>query len=367
MESSKTYVSSTGAPRVNLPSPSEYHVALGYGTPTQTIVVGFDTGPATGGATQLQCKPCVGTGAPCDLAFDPSNSTSLVHIPCGSPDCPFADCSGPRCTRSLSRKNAVYNATFVTDTLTLAPWIALQNFRVACMEMAARTADISASGIIDFSRDSHSLASQVPLSPDNVTFSYCLPSYVTWNLGFLALGGARPEQSGQNVTYATMRRNATHPALYSVQLAGISVAGRDIPIPPATLVGDAVFDVQTRFTYLKPDVYAVLRHEFKGSMKAYRRVPPLGELDACYDFTGMVELSLPGIALNFDGGASMDLHITNFIYFVEREKVSVGCLAFAPAPASSPVVAAIGTMAQGMTEMVYDVLGGKIGVIPLRC
>jgi hypothetical protein len=164
-----------------------------------------------------------------------------------------------------------------------------------------------------------------------------------------------------------MRRNATHPALYSVQLAGISVAGRDIPIPPATLVGDAVFDVQTRFTYLKPDVYAVLRHEFKGSMKAYRRVPPLGELDACYDFTGMVELSLPGIALNFDGGASMDLHITNFIYFVEREKVSVGCLAFAPAPASSPVVAAIGTMAQGMTEMVYDVLGGKIGVIPLRC
>uniref|UniRef100_A0A453REW5 Peptidase A1 domain-containing protein n=5 Tax=Triticinae TaxID=1648030 RepID=A0A453REW5_AEGTS len=360
-------IPSTGTPLAALPGASEYHVAVGFGTPVQKFHVGFDTGSASAGATLLQCKPCAGArGAPCPRAFDPSKSTSLAHVPCGSPDCDVSECRGRRCTRTLNWKNGLQNATFVTDTLTLTRSVTVDKLRFFCLEMAARSGDGS-SGILDLSRDRHSLASRVAPSPATVTFSYCLPSYAD-SIGFLSVGAARPELAGHNVSYATLRSKALHPNLYSVQLVGFSIAGRDSKISPIKFVGDTVFELHTTFTYLRPDVYAVLREQFKGWMRPYRAAPPLGDLDTCYDFSGLSALILPDVTLRFKGGATMDLDIENLMYFEDPgNHFSVGCLAFAAARTLEPVVAVIGTLAQGMTEVVYDVLGGKVGLIPRRC
>jgi hypothetical protein len=357
-------IPSTGTPLVALPGANEYHVTVGYGTPVQKLTVGFDT--ATPGATFLQCNPCA-AGAPCDKAFDPSRSSSLAQIPCGSRDCPFKACSGQTCTLTLKKKNTVLlNATFVTDTLTVAPSIPVDDFRVACLEMGARTTD-SSSGVLDLSRESHSLASRVILSAETVPFSYCLP-WDPYNPGFLSFGATRPERAGRSVTYANLRSNAARPNLYFVNLVGISIVGDVLPVPPAAIAGDTLLEVHTTFTYLKPDVYAVLREKFRGWMQGYPVAPPSGELDTCYDFTHLKSFVVPIITLRFEGGASLELDIGLMMYFNDKRNFfSVGCLAFAPLPAYVPGVAVIGSMAQAQTEVVYDVLGGKVGFVPNRC
>ncbi|XP_071679723.1 aspartyl protease family protein At5g10770-like [Lolium perenne] len=357
-------IPSTGTPLVALPGGSEYHVTVGYGTPVQKLTVGFDT--ATAGATLLQCKPCA-AGAPCGKAFDPSRSSSLAQIPCGSHDCPLRACSGPTCTIAVTRKGTVLvNATFVTDTLTVAPSIPVNDIRVACLEMGARTTD-SSSGVIDLSRESHSLASRVVLSPETVAFSYCLP----WDpatQGFLTFGATRPERAGRGVTYAKLQRNAGRPNLYFVKLVGVSIGGIDLPVAPASIAADALVEVHTTFTYLKPDVYAVLRSNFRWWMKEYVVAPSSGELDTCYDFTHLNAIEVPIITLRFEGGASLELGIEQMMYFKDRRNIfSVACLAFAPAPAYVPAAAVIGSLVQSETEVVYDVLGGKLGLVPNRC
>jgi hypothetical protein len=178
----------------------------------------------------------------------------------------------------VTKKGTVLaNATFVTDTLTVTPSIPVNDIRVACLEMGARTID-SSSGVIDLSRESHSLASRVVLSPETVAFSYCLP----WDpatQGFLSFGATRPERAGRGVTYAKLQRNAGRPNLYFVKLVGVSIGGIDLPVPAAAIAADALVEVHTTFTYLKPDVYAVLRSNFRWWMKEYVVAPSSGDLD----------------------------------------------------------------------------------------
>jgi hypothetical protein len=367
-ESSKTTgltIPSTGNPLVALPGANEYHVTVGFGSPAQKLTVGFDT--ATTGATFLQCKPCA-AGAPCHKAFDPSRSSSLAQIPCGSGDCPFKACPGHRCTAAAVTKKGrvLQNATFVTDMLTVGTSIPVFNFRVACLEMGARTTD-SSSGVLDLSRERHSLASRVFLSPHTVAFSYCLP-WDPYNPGFLSFDTTRPERAGRRVTYTKLRHNALHPNLYFIKLVGASILGEVLPVRRSTVSGDALLEVHTTFTYLMPDLYAVLRDKFRGSMKGYPVAPSSGELDTCYDFTHLKSIVVPVITLRFEGGASLELEIEHTMYFKDnRNFFSVGCLAFAPLPLYAPGVAIIGSMAQAQTEVVYDVLGGKVGFVPNRC
>ncbi|XP_073359729.1 aspartyl protease family protein At5g10770-like [Aegilops tauschii subsp. strangulata] len=353
-------IPSTGSPLVAYPGASEYHVVVGYGTPLQRLAVGFDT--ASSGQQGLRPVP-------------------VVHArpnPCNSLDCPLSACSGPSCTFSVSKNDTVVlNGTVVTDTLALSGSTTMQGFRFACLETgyagSSRTVDDTPSGVLDLSRDIHSLASRAPFSPDTVAFSYCLPSDTTSH-GFLSIAAARPELSGRFVSYATLRTSPARPNLYLVQLTAISVGGKDIPVPPAGLAGDSLIALRTTFTYLRPDIYAALRDAFVGQMSRYRhrRAPPVGELDTCYDFAGLRSVLLPAIALQFDGGASMYLDIEHVFYLEERHSIfAVACLAFAAATAypvgSEAPVAVIGTLAQAATEVAYELHGGKVGFVRGSC
>jgi hypothetical protein len=103
-------------------------------------------------------------------------------------------------------------------------------------------------------------------------------------------------------------------------------------------------------------------------MKEYVVAPSSGELDTCYDFTHLNAIEVPIITLRFEGGASLELGIEQMLYFKDRRDIfSVACLAFAPAPTYAPAAAVIGSLAQSETEVVYDVLGGKLGLVPNRC
>ncbi|KAE8777539.1 Aspartic proteinase nepenthesin-2 [Hordeum vulgare] len=361
-------IPSTGTPLVDLPDASEYHVVVGLGTPAQNLTVGFDT--ATIGATLLQCKPCA-AGDPCDKVFDPSQSSSVYDIPCGRrrEGCPFTGCSTPGCTFSLTRNGSlVLNASMEKDTLTVAPSIALHGFRFLCMEMMSEVPKDGSSGVLDLSRNRYSLASRVILSPDTVAFSYCLPRGAE-SQGFLSFGTTRPELAGRSVSYATLHRRAPRRNLYFLRLIGVNIGGLDLPMPTEPLASDALIEVQTTFTYLKPRVYEDLRDVFRFSMSSYKVAPSSGELDTCYDLTGLNAVTMPVITLSFEGGASLELGIEQMMYFSNPHNIfSVACLAFAPAPAYyGSGVAVIGSLAQAYTEVVYDLRGGKVGFVDNRC
>ncbi|KAM0863219.1 hypothetical protein ACQ4PT_044747 [Festuca glaucescens] len=223
----------------------------------------------------------------------------------------------------------------------------------------------SSSGILDLSRDIHSLASQAPLSSNTVAFSYCLPS-IRGAPGFLSIGAPRPER---NVTYTALRSNSALPNTYLVRLDGLGVSdgGPDIPIP----AGDALIALRTSFTYLQPETYAALREHFRALMSRYPLAPPMGFLDTCYDLTGLRSIYVPTVTLRFAGGLRLDLDIRQTMYFGRSENpFSMGCLAFTalPAWAFPPGVAVIiGSLAQESTEVLYDVRGEKVWFVPGRC
>ncbi|KAF8779162.1 hypothetical protein HU200_002838 [Digitaria exilis] len=346
-----------GSPIQNLPGAFEYHVMAGFGTPVQKLTVGFDT--VTMGATLLKCAPCA-AGKPCDHVFEPSASSSLVQIPCGSPDCPFKGFFGPTCTISISIGDALLgNATFLTDTLTLAPWTTVEKFRFACLEAGFSPNDDS-SGILDLSRNSHSLASRAPCPLGTDTFSYCLPSSPN-TVGFLSMCGPKPELRGRKAVYTPLRSNPRNGNLYVVELVGLGLGGMDLPIPPPTTIeADTLLEVHTTFTYLRPEVYVVLRDNFRRAMAQYKPAPPVGKLDTCYDFTGLNIFAVPVVTLKFAGGADVELSMDEIMYFANPENhFSVACLAFAAARPGDGQV--IGSRTQMSTEVVYDVRGGKVG------
>jgi len=328
------------------------------------VTVGFDT--RTTGATLLKCTPCAAT-EPCDEAFEPSASNSLAQVPCGSPDCPVHGCSGPSCTLSISINNTLLgNATFVTDKLTLSGYATMDKFRFACLEAGFRPGDNS-TGILDLSRNSHSLASRVPTFPGTVAFSYCLPSSAR-TAGFLSLGAIKPELSGRKVSYTPLRSNPGNGNLYVVDLVGVGLGGHDLSVLPTAVAGDTIVDLHRTFTYLRPEVYSVLRDSFRQRMTGYKPAPPLGELDTCYDFTGRNFFAVPVVTLKLDGGADVDLSMNGMMYFPDPSNhFGIACLAFAAAPTNAREAAVIGSRAQSNMEVAYDVRGGKVGFVPYRC
>ncbi|KAJ1259101.1 hypothetical protein BS78_10G127300 [Paspalum vaginatum] len=341
-----------GAPIEELPGAFDYHVVAGFGTPAQPFIMGFDT--HTTGATLLQCQPCA-ANQPCGHAFDPSASSSIAQVPCGSPDCPFHGCSG----RSCSLNNTfIGNVSFVTDTLTLTPSTTIGSFRFACLEV---TPSDNSSGVLDLSRNSHSLASRAPSPPGTVAFSYCLPSS-PGSVGFLSFGAAMPMP--HKAIYTPLRKNPDNGNLYVVDLVGLRLGGPDLPLPPTAIARDTIVDLRTTFTYLKPGMYAALRDGFHRWMSRYPVAPPLGGLDTCYNFTGLDIFTVPTVTLKFAGGADVDLSMDEMMYFSDpKDHFSIGCLAFG----ARDDTAVIGSRVQMSTEVLYDLRGEKIGFVPYRC
>ncbi|XBI23888.1 hypothetical protein VPH35_049053 [Triticum aestivum] len=260
----------------------------------------------------------------------------------------------------------VFNATAVMDTLALSQ-VTQENIRAICLEMGSETSE-SLSGILDLSRDNHSLASGAPSSPDTVAFSYCLPSTVA-SQGFLSIGAPRPEHSRHFVVYTPLRTHTLLPNMYVVRLTKLDGGGVDVKIPYALHAGNALFMLGTTFTYLMPDTYVILREQFKSQMTEYRVAPSMGDLDTCYNFTGLTRMSMPPITLWFEGWAYIVPGMEQMMYFGRRGDIfSVGCLAFAAASDLPPgITAVIGTLLQERTEVVYDVHGGKMGFSHKQC
>jgi len=257
------------------------------------------------------------------------------------------------------------NGFLSNETLTLTPSIVLKDFMFGCGSRPRdrdyhRLSDQTV-GVMGLGRGSLSIASQ-GYSSINGTFSYCLPS-LNGNTGFLTFG-SQQEQSGL-VQFTPMLHNLTAPSYYFVDLIGLSVGGKMLPIAESVFrdVG-TVIDTGTVVTYLPEAAYLALGREFDAWVRRYAAsVSGFANLETCYDFGHLKEIKIPKVALLFGGGVSLELPPTGILYYIGSSKY---CLAFA-ATKETGEFSVIGNVQQRSTEVIYDLGRQMVGFVAGSC
>ncbi|XP_040380733.1 aspartyl protease AED1-like [Oryza brachyantha] len=340
----------------------EYVVTLGVGTPAVQQTVLIDTGSDL---SWVQCRPC-GSGE-CyrqkDPLFDPSSSSSYASIPCGSDACRklAAGSYGHGCATSVSGASvceygieygdgATTTGVYSTERLTLKPGVVVTDFGFGCGDHQHGPFD-KFDGLLGLGGAPESLVSQTS-SRFGGAFSYCLPP-ASGSAGFLTLGAP---STNAGFSFTPLRRIPGAPAtFYTVTLAGISVGGEPLAIPPSAFSSGMIIDSGTVITALPATAYAALRSAFRSAMSEYRLLPPSdGGLDTCYDFTGHSNVTVPRVSLAFAGSATVELAVPSGV-------LVDGCLAFAGTGTTDGAIGIIGNVNQRTFEVLYDSGKGTVG------
>ncbi|CAL5038236.1 unnamed protein product [Urochloa decumbens] len=346
----------------------QYVVTLGFGTPAVEQTVLIDTGSDL---SWVQCAPCNSTSCypQKDPLFDPTASSSYAPVPCDTGACrDLADggygagCTNSTTAKSLCQYGIQYGnldttvGVYSTETLTLKPGVAIKNFSFGCGLSQQGKFD-RFDGLLGLGGAPESLVSQTAATYGGA-FSYCLPPG-NGTTGFLALG-APGSNNTAGFVFTPLHSSPEGPTFYVVTLTSISVAGKELDIPPAAFRQGMIIDSGTVVTGLPETAYSALRKAFRSAMSAYPLLPPNEDqdLDTCYNFTGLSNVTVPTVSLTFDGGATIDLDVPNGILLED-------CLAFVGDGSDDTGI--IGNVNQRTFEVLYDSGRGRVGFRPGAC
>ncbi|KAM0879178.1 hypothetical protein ACQ4PT_034416 [Festuca glaucescens] len=322
----------------------EYVITVGIGSPAVLQTVLIDTGSDV---SWVQCNPCTSPPchAPAGSLFDPAQSSTYVPFPCSSAPCTQLGDEGNGCSNSQCQYIAKYGdgsnttGTYGSDTLTLSASETITSFQFGCShDEEGLVSHQKTDGLMRLGGDVQSLVSQTAATYGSA-FSYCLPKTSSTS-GFLTLGA--PSDTSGFVT-TPMLRSQQVPTFYALLLQDIRVGGHLLGIPPSVFAAGSVMDSGTVITRLPPTAYSALSSAFKHGMAQYPQAPPVDPFDTCFDFTGLSNITIPGVALVFDGGAIVNLDFDGII--------QGGCLAFA----ATSDISFIGNVQQRTFEVLYDV------------
>ncbi|CAN6170177.1 unnamed protein product [Urochloa humidicola] len=345
----------------------DYIAVVGYGTPKIDATVYID---ASGDLSLLSCGEtyCRTSGySHHGECFFPSNSSSFREISNLTNQIAegFSDDGYYEMITAFEKGITMWrgcNGLLSNETLTLTPSIVLRDFMFGCSSRPGdRDLLDQVVGVMGLGRGRLSITSQGYRSI-NSSFSYCLPS-LNGNTGFLIFG-AQQEESGL-VQFTPMLHNPTAPSYYFVDLIGLSVGGKLLPIPASVFrdVG-TVLDTGTVVTYLPEAAYLVLRREFDAHVRRYAvSVSGFASLETCYDFGHLKEINIPKMSLLFGGGVTLELPPSVILYYIGSSKY---CLAFA-ATGESGEFSVIGNVQQRSTEVIYDLGHGMVGFVAGSC
>ncbi|XP_066372882.1 aspartyl protease family protein At5g10770-like [Miscanthus floridulus] len=358
----------------------EYVVTIGIGTPARNFTVLFDTGSDL---TWVQCLPCPDSS--CyhqeEPLFDPSKSSTYVNISCSAPECHIGgaqqtSCGGTSCQYSVKYGDqSVTRGSLAEETFTLSPLAPPATGVVfGCSHeyiSGFNDRDMGVAGLLGLGRGDSSILSQARQgNSGGGVFSYCLPPRGS-STGYLTIGAAAPQQS--NLSFTPLITTISQLSFaYVVNLAGISVNGAAVPIPASAFSLGAIIDSGTVATHMPAAAYYPLRDEFRRHMGGYKMLPEgsVEFLDTCYDVMGQNVVTAPRVALEFGGGARIDVDASGilFVFPVADDSgpsLMLACLAFVPT--NSPGLVIVGNMQQRAYNVVFDVDGGRIGFGPNGC
>lgn len=340
-----------------------YAVAVGLGTPEQTVSLEFDTGSSL---TWTQCWPCKGS---CykqqDPIFNSSASSSYSNVSCNSAECSQLGsagkklgCDASRCVYGVQYGDRSYSLGFLSkEKLTLSARDVIPSFVFGCGQ---RNQFIGTdAGILGLGRSPLSIVYQTAQKYGKY-FSYCLPS-ISSTMGYLILGKTGVPTSVKFTPFKGSR-NTT---FYEVDILSISVAGRQLPIKQSVFkAAGSIIDSGTVITRLPPVAYSAVSAAFDELMRTmYPRAQSYSLLDTCYDISANSTIRVPTVSFTFGGNVKVDLAPSGIIVIISRSQV---CLAFAGNSDPSDV-AIYGNVQQKTFEVVYDVAGGKLGFAPAGC
>ncbi|KAF2303174.1 hypothetical protein GH714_014357 [Hevea brasiliensis] len=383
-------ISSGSVPRS--PSKLPFHhnvsltVSLTVGTPPQNVSMVIDTG------SELSWLHCNKT-ATYPSAFDPTRSTSYGPIPCSSPTCtnrtqdftiPASCDSNDFCHATLSYADASSSeGNLASDTFNMGSFDSL-DMVFGCMHSVFSSntdEDSKNTGLMGMNRGSLSFVSQMGFPK----FSYCISG--TDFSGLLLLGESNftwmlPLNYTPLIQISTPLPYFDRVA-YTVQLEGIKVSDKLLPIPKSvfepdhTGAGQTMVDSGTQFTFLLGPAYTALRTEFLNQTTGVLRVLEdsnfvfQGAMDLCYrvPITQRVLPRLPTVSLVFRG-AEMTVSYERVLYRVpgeERGNDSVHCLSFGNSDLLGVEAYVIGHHHQQNVWMEFDLENSRIGLAQVRC
>jgi hypothetical protein len=160
----------------------------------------------------------------------------------------------------------------------------------------------------------------------------------------------------------TLLSNPHRPSLYYVNMVGIHVGGRPMPVPALALAFDSangrgtIVDAETMFTQLSAPVYAVVCDVFRSRVRA-PVAGPLGGFDTCYNVT----IFVPTVTFSFDGRVSVTLPEENVV--IRSSSGGIACLAMATGPPNGVDAAlnVLASMQQQNHRVLFDVANGRVG------
>ncbi|CAI9093884.1 OLC1v1029476C1 [Oldenlandia corymbosa var. corymbosa] len=342
-----------------------YVVTVGLGTPKKDYTLILDTGSDL---TWTQCQPCKKFCYPQnDPIFNPFQSSTYYNISCSSPQCYLlrhatghaASCSGTTCVYDIQYGDESFSAGFLAkETVTLGTDV-LPGFLFGCAQNNQGLYG-NTDGLLGLGRSQISIVSQTAKNYGRV-FSYCLPTWSGSN-GYLSFG--KTGYSVKTVKFTPFSIFKPSENFYSVDLVGISVGGKRLPVLPTVfLTAGTIIDSGTVVTRLPQAAYSVFRDTFKQQMKGYKLAPALSLLDTCYDFSGVDSVNVPKISFIFRGNVTVDLGANGILVPVSETQT---CLAFAEnnGPAD---LAIFGNIQQQTLQVVFDDAGRRLGFGPGGC
>ncbi|XAR62504.1 Nepenthesin [Bertholletia excelsa] len=363
--------------RVDLPARSglpefelgEYMVTVGLGTPKRDISLIFDTGSHV---LWTQCKPCLKCYKQLEPIFDPPASKTFKTVPCSSRRCSqpegvfgiYTNCSSNSCIFVGSYGDGTFTlGNLAVDKLTLTPSVAVNNYIFGCGHYNGGPNGLAA-GIMGLGRAPVSIVSQI--SPDKY-FSYCLPKISSCSsTGHLSFGKPK-DISKLKFTPLWTNYPFAIPYIYAINVTGIKVAGKMLPIPESAFrSGIQIIDSGTTATsFLKP-IYTVLLTAIRREMQKYPPTKGDNITDTCYNLRKYKTVRLPKVSFYFKGDVEVPIPPFGLFFGENTSQICLAVSSVDPGSGEDPV-AFIGNLAQQTLEIGHDVLNARIGFASGGC
>ncbi|CAA0827202.1 Eukaryotic aspartyl protease family protein [Striga hermonthica] len=336
----------------------EFFTHLWVGTPPQLAQFVIDTGSDL---TWLQCAPCEVCYKQTDPVYDPAQSKSFNPVPCDSKLCHPVHCKDRSCQYGIEYGDDSFSkGKLATETLTFRT-TRLARVTLGCGHIN-RGLFFGAGGLLGLGRGKLSLTTQKG-HLFNRTFSYCLVSrYVSKGSSWLMFGNPAVPQKAVYTPMVKGRVRNMADIFYTVRLTGISVGGQAVELPEAAAEKEVIVDSGTAVTRLSQGMYKALRDAFKeGNKNLIPADSPMPDLfDTCYSMREGD--SVTAVALQFEGGAFMELPLTNSLVPLDDE--GTYCFAFA-GDMDGPGI--LGNTQQQGFRVVFDLEGHRVGFAPDSC
>ncbi|KAG0465583.1 hypothetical protein HPP92_019747 [Vanilla planifolia] len=367
----------------------EYFVRLFLGTPARPFVLVTDTGSdltwvtcryqGTADSVQRRGGGRKRRSRQSKRVFEADRSSSFHPISCSSSACrtelPFAlkACPTPATPCSYDYQYAQGSSAkgfFANESATVEfhgrRRTKLKGLVVGCTSSAVGTSFVSSDGVLALGYGPNTFVSRAT-AVFGGRFSYCLVDHLSPRnaTGHLTFGPRHSVPS--NSPSARLILDSFHQPFYYVAVAGISVAGELLLIPPSiwnsSLHGGAIVDSGTTLTVLADPAYRAVVDALSRPLAAVPRVK-FDPFEYCYNWTSpeAAHAVVPGLTLNFVGSAQFSPPAKSYLIDVAT---GVKCLGFTSTP--SPGISIIGNIMQQNHMWEFDLENQRLRFHPSNC